>query len=58
LERPEAKLRGMVEEELNMNKGGEGGEYALIENLELQYGIETDNPNAACIVMEDTNVIN
>jgi hypothetical protein len=46
---------GMVEEELNMNKGGE---YALIENLELQYGIETDNPNAACIVMEDTNVIN
>jgi hypothetical protein len=44
----------MVEEELNMNKGGE---YALIENLELQYGIETDNPNA-CIVIKDTNLIN
>ncbi|MCI92663.1 hypothetical protein A2U01_0113960 [Trifolium medium] len=45
LEKPQVKLSGM---ELNMNKFG--GEDALIENLELQDGTETDNPNAACIV--------
>ncbi|WJX96113.1 hypothetical protein P8452_77359 [Trifolium repens] len=39
---------GMVEEELNMNKGEEEGEYA--------YETETDNPNADCIPLEFTSL--